>query len=98
MATFTRHGVKRLGAATNGRGSIAKRLAALQCVTLWQDGSDGLNVTFDVGDFDTVAAVMLPRTRRRKLTPQEKERLAASNQHCRFRPAVPDGGQENAAS
>jgi hypothetical protein len=41
------HGAEKLGAATNRDGAIAKRLAALPCVSVRQDGSDGVNVIFD---------------------------------------------------
>ena len=67
---------KTLGASTKSRGPVAKRLAALSCVQVVQDGQDGLNAIFKVADFDTVAAVMLPRTRHRKRTPEERDRLA----------------------
>jgi hypothetical protein len=44
-----------LGASTNKRGAIAKRLAALSCVQVTQDGDDGINIVFHIGDFDEVA-------------------------------------------
>jgi hypothetical protein len=72
---FYCHGAEMLGAATNKRGPISKRLAALPCVKVTQDGSDGINVVFDVGDFDTVAAVMVPK-RRRRLSPERRAECA----------------------
>lgn len=71
------HGGDMLGAATGGRGSVAKRLAALPCVRVVQDGSDGINVIFDVDDFPAVAAVMKPR-RRRRLSPEHRAKLVAA--------------------
>ncbi len=69
------HGGELLGASTNNRGPIAKRLSALPCVGVVQDGSDGINAVFHVNDFDTVAAVMKPK-RRRKLSAEYCQRLA----------------------
>ena len=72
------HGGELLGVATKGRGSIAKRLASLDCVTVTQDGTDGINATFHVDDFDQVAEVMKPRKRRhgRPMTDEQKQQLA----------------------
>jgi len=64
------HGGELLGASTKFRGRVAKRLAALPCVRIAQDGDDGVNVVFRVTDFDTVAAILKPK-RRRKLTPEQ---------------------------
>ena len=80
------HGGTMLGASTNSRGPIANRLAAPPCVRVVQEGDDGVNVVFDVGDFDQVAAVMRPR-RRRKLTPEQRtERLANGCSSTSFAP------------
>jgi hypothetical protein len=80
------HGNELLGAATNKRGPVAKRLAALPCVRVVQDGDDGVNVVFNVHDFPAVAAVMKPK-RRRRLTPvQVAERTERLRQY-RFSPA-----------
>jgi hypothetical protein len=65
------HGAEMLGAATNKRGPIAKRLAALRCVKVTQDADDGVNVVFHVDDFPAVAAVMRPK-RRRRLSPEQR--------------------------
>ena len=72
------HGGALLGVSTKSSGSIAKRLAALDCVTVTQDGSDGINATFHVDDFDQVAAIVKPRKRRhgRPMTDEQKRRLA----------------------
>jgi len=50
------HGGQDLAASTTHRGPIAGRLAALPCVRVVQDGDDGVNVVFNVADFDQVAA------------------------------------------
>lgn len=63
-------GGDQLAASTDNRGAIARRLAALPCVRVMQDGDDGINVVFDAADFPTVAAVMKPK-RRRSLTPDQ---------------------------
>ena len=65
-----------LAACTRTAGPIAKRLKALPFATVAQDGSDGANVVFPVNHFEEVAAIMKPR-RRRVVSDQERERLAA---------------------
>jgi len=72
------HGGETLAASTDRYGSTARRLAGLDCVTVVQDGDDGVNVTFHVDAFDTVAAVMIPRRKRRgrSMTDEEKRHLA----------------------
>jgi hypothetical protein len=73
------HGGSTLAASTNHRGPTARKLAALDCTTVYQDGDDGVTVHFDVADFVQVAKVMKPR-RRRQMTEEQKqvatERLA----------------------
>lgn len=81
---FYPHGGEILGASTNTRGAIANQLAALPCVRVVQDGSDGINAIFHVDDFESVAALLKPR-RRRRLTPDQKaERTERLRKH-RFR-------------
>jgi hypothetical protein len=46
------HGGDLLAVSTNKRGAVANKLAALACTTVVQDGSDGINATFHVNDFD----------------------------------------------
>jgi hypothetical protein len=70
------HGGQRLGAATNGR-RVGGILAKIPYVQIEQEGSDGFNVSFDVADFAKVAKVMRPR-RRRRLSPEQRERLVAA--------------------
>ena len=59
------HGPGKLAVATNANGGIAKRIAALDCVTVTQNGTDGINAVFDVADADAVFALIKPRKRRR---------------------------------
>src|SRR4051812_13664113 len=58
------HGGAMLGSSTNCRGAVAGRLAALPCVRVVQDGTDGINAVFHVDDFAVVAALLKPRRRR----------------------------------
>jgi hypothetical protein len=69
------HGRGLLGASTNYRGSIAKRLSALPCVRVIQDGDDGINVVFRLEDFHAVADLLKPK-RRRQLSAEHRQRLA----------------------
>ena len=76
------HGGKTLAVSTDRRGPIAKRLADLDCVTVVQDGDDGITATFDVSDFDRVAEVMRPRKARPRLSEEHKTKLlGAGRQH-----------------
>ena len=68
------YGGEMLLACTKRKGPIAKRLAALECVDVTQDGIDGVNVKFPVDDLAAVAKVMRPRCRR-QLSPEEKAEL-----------------------
>ncbi len=61
-----------LVACTDRRGSVAKRLAKLPCAEMWQDGDDGINVKFHVDDFESIAAIMKPK-RRRRLSPEHRQ-------------------------
>jgi hypothetical protein len=76
------YGGTTLGASTNRQGGIAKRILALSCCTLYQDGTDGITVLFDLADFGEVAAIMRPRRRRRLTTAQ---RLAAAERLSKYR-------------
>jgi hypothetical protein len=75
-----------LAAATNTRGPIARRLAALPCIRAVQDGDDGINLVFHVSDFAKVAAILKPR-RKRQLTPEQKADRVARLRKYQFRPA-----------
>lgn len=79
--TIYPHGGDWLAFSTNGRGPTAKRLAALPCVEVLQDGDDGINGKFHVDHFSEVARLMRPR-RRRQVSDAERARLAElSAQH-----------------
>ena len=67
------------------------RLAELDCVSVTQDGEDGINATFHVEDVDVVAEVMKPRKRRR-LSPEQRERLIAAGEAHRFNGAQSASG------
>ena len=58
------HGGELLSAATERRGPVAERFASLVCVTVTQDGDEGINAVFHVRDFGRVAAAMKPCRRR----------------------------------
>ena len=86
-------GGSKLAACTTGRGAIAKRLVKLACTTVVQDGVDGVNVTFDMVDFDQVAAVMRPK-RVRHLSPEAKARLAQAGAATRFKHGIRSDSEE----
>lgn len=73
------HGGKLLAAATDKRGTFAKRLAALSCTEVIQDGTDGINAIFDAKHFDEVAKVMRPK-RKKQLSQEHKDKLVAAGQ------------------
>ena len=64
-----------LAASSDKRGPLAKALVGLDCTTVLQDGDDGVNVTFHVDHFDKIATLLQPR-RRRRVSEQERQRLA----------------------
>ena len=80
------HGRDVLAASTNTRGGIARKLAALDCTTVVQDGSDGINATFHVRDFERVAELMKPK-RRRRLTVEQRRAAAERLAKYAFKPA-----------
>jgi hypothetical protein len=80
-------GGTRLAACTNGRGPTATKLTGLPCVKVVQNGTDGVNVTFDVADFEQVAAVMRPK-RVRRLSPEARKAAGERLAKYQFRPAV----------
>jgi hypothetical protein len=85
------HGGDRLAASTDRLGRIANRLAKLRCVRVVQDGDDGINAVFHVGDFDRVAAVMKPRLRRR-LSRDRRAKQVERLRPFRFTRATHDAG------
>ena len=71
------YGGKMLLASTKRAGAVAKRLAALECVEITQNGNDGVNARFHVDDFRQVAAILKPRRRRRRvMSPEQREQFA----------------------
>ena len=73
------HGGNLLGVATKKRGGIARRLADLPFTTVTQDGDDGMNLTFELEHFDTVAEIVRSRRRRQ----MSDEQRAAAAEHLR---------------
>jgi hypothetical protein len=71
------HDGSKLAVATNNRGSVAKRLMAMGCCEVHQDGDDGVTVLIDEADLPKVAPVVKLRTTR-TLTPEQRERLVAA--------------------
>ena len=86
-------GGSNLAACTDRSGSVAMRLRKLPFLDLsaTQDGSDGINAVFDVKHFAEVARIMQPRKRRR-LSPEQKQRLAEVGAKSRF-PAGTQAGK-----
>ena len=80
------HGGTTLAASTNCRGAIARRLMLLSRCEVQQDGEDGVTVLFDLADFDQVAAIILPRRRRRL---NEAQRLACTERLANLRSQAP---------
>jgi len=78
------HGGETLAVSTNRRGSVATRLAELDCITVLQDGSDGVNVTFHIDDFDQVGTIMKPRKARPRLSDEHKAKLSEAGHKHRF--------------
>jgi hypothetical protein len=76
-------GGSKLAAATNKPGPTARKLAALPGAILWQDGSDGATVLFDVALFPRVAKLMDPR-RCRRLSPEQRAKLIEAGAKHRF--------------
>jgi hypothetical protein len=81
------HGRDTLGFASNNRGPIANRVASLPFVTLTQDADDGLNMVFHVRHFDAVAEIVLPRTRRKPMSPENKAKAVERLAKFAFSPA-----------
>jgi hypothetical protein len=75
----------RLAASTSTSGSTASKLKTLPGVEVWQDGSDGCTVLFAVDLLNQVADLLRLR-RRRQVTEEERERLAAIGHRHRFQP------------
>ena len=76
-------GGERLAASTDHSGKIANELRALAKVSIEQDGSDGVTVSFDVNDFEAVAEIMKPK-RQRRLSEESRAALIESGKDHRF--------------
>jgi hypothetical protein len=83
----------RLAGSTDTSGLTARRLKALPGVTVWQDGSDGATVLFPVDLLDQVADLLKLR-RRRRVSDQERSRLAELGRRHGFQPRQ-DGYQSD---
>ena len=73
-------------ACTRNRGTVATRLAALDCVDVIQDADDGLSLKFHIRDFEAIAEIMRPRRRHRgrRLNSEEKAKLVEAGRKYRF--------------
>ena len=76
-------GGKRLAAYCLRR--TRQKLAALSCCEIVQWGDNEATLTFDIGDFDEVAKVMLPRKRRR-FTEEQKRLMSERLKDYQFKP------------
>jgi hypothetical protein len=63
---------------------VTSQLLAVPSARICQDADDGINLTFHVDDFDTVAEIMRPR-KRRKISPEHLAKLTAANAVYRFK-------------
>ena len=84
--TIFPHGGNLLAVEVDGRRAIAKKLAALPGLRLWQDGDRECTWLFDVSLFPQVAAIVQPR-RRRQFTPEQRETLRQRLANYAFRSA-----------
>ncbi len=78
------HGGDLLAVATNGRGPIVAKLAAVPSVAVVQDGTDGINATFPLESFAEVAGLIQARRRRKRLSPEHRAKLVAAGAASRF--------------
>src|SRR5882724_9649821 len=84
--TIYPHGGNVLAVEVDGRRNIAKKLAALPGLRLWQEGDRERTWLFDVSLFPQVAAIVQPK-RRRQLTPEQREAMRQRLSNYAFRPA-----------
>lgn len=75
---------ERLAASSNSAGTTAKKLKALSYGQIWQDGTDGVTVLFPADRLDEVADLLKLR-RRRRISDQERARLAELSRQHGFR-------------
>jgi hypothetical protein len=76
-------GGSRLAVSVDGHPLVARKVAALPCVTVTQDGDDGLTAVFELADFDAVAALVHPR-RKRVLSEANRAALVAAGRAHSF--------------
>ena len=69
-------GGDRLAVEVDGRREIARRLAAIPGVELWQNGDREKTLVFPLSLFDAVAALVKPK-RRPRLSPEQRAARAA---------------------
>src|SRR5262249_34671141 len=75
--TIYPHGGDLLAVEANYRPGIAKQVAALDGVRCVQDGDQEKTFVFPLDLFDSVAAIVKPRKRRRcHLSPEQRQRLS----------------------
>ena len=79
------YGGSLLSAHTDHRCS-RNRLMALDCCEIYQLGDTEVTVNFNVRDFDRVAELLKPKKRRR-LSPEHRQKLVRASIPHRFRPA-----------
>ena len=75
-----------LAVSTNRRGHFLRKFVELGCMTVLNDGDDGINASFHIKDFDKVTKIMKP-IRRRSLSPEQ--RAAASERLAQYRRTNP---------
>lgn len=83
FGTIYPHGGDRLAVEVDHHPGIARQLVALPGVVLHQDGDREKTFLFDAAEFDSVAAIVLPRKRRR-LSEDHKANLLAAGRGFRF--------------
>lgn len=79
------HGGEVLGAYCNRR-LVRGKLKKLPCCKVHQEGDFETTVLFHVSHFDEVAKVIKPK-RRRRITDEQKQRLAKIGTQTKFQPA-----------
>jgi hypothetical protein len=86
-------GGDRLAVEVDYHPHVARRLAAIPGVELWQDGDREKTFVFPVELFDVVAAVVQPRKRRRPTNLTPEQRQAGYRNSPLNRASLDDAGQ-----
>jgi len=89
-------GPSTLAASTNNWGPTARKLAALDFTTVWQDGDDGMTILFPLERFPEVAALMRPK-RRRQMTEEQRRAAVERLAKYAFTPARQNAGKGQTA-